>query len=219
MQNRGCCKQNSNVRGDSFLKRKLYVDFDGTIVNSIGSICFWYNQDFSAYKKFKKVEPCDIHSYAFDELELKYPGYVEHLFNQPRFFQVLSFLENAKEVLSELSRDHEIIIVTKGDKPNLKLKKRWIKENMPFVSDFIGVNIKKYKDKSHINMSDGILIDDEYRNLITSKAYFRIMYGDIEEWNKDWGGLHGYNWYEIRAIIKSIEDGKNLENYRREGIS
>lgn len=36
--------------------RKLYIDFDGCVVNTIAAICQMYNEDFKYYKDFKPVK-------------------------------------------------------------------------------------------------------------------------------------------------------------------
>lgn len=72
---------------------------------------------------------------------------------------------------------------------------------MPYC-DFIGVNLKQYTDKSHIDMQDGIFIDDSYNNLITSNAMFNICFGDKYVWNKNWKGVRCNNWHDVRDFFK-----------------
>lgn len=61
--------------------------------------------------------------------------------------------------------------------------------------------MKKYKDKSHIDMSDGILIDDPVRMLETSNAQEKYCFGDIYSWNKDWAGKRLMNWTDIAHLL------------------
>lgn len=106
----------------------------------------------------------------------------------------------AKEVLDRLKEDYEIIVVSMGGNANLKLKKEWINKNLPFVQ-FIGCNYKKYRDKSHIDMSGAIFIDDFAHNLTTSNADYKIMFGDIYSWNELWMGERCFNWLDVERLL------------------
>lgn len=112
-------------------------------------------------------------------------------------------MDNAKEVLFRLKDKYEIVIVSMGVQPNLFGKEIWIKDNLPFAK-FIGIDMKKYKDKSCIDMSDGILIDDEQRYLNNGNADMKICFGGEYEWNEYWKDKRCFNWTE-------------LENYLMEG--
>ena len=107
----------------------------------------------------------------------------------------------AKETLDELKDTYDITIVSSGYSPNLKGKETWIQENLPYCK-FIGVNLKKYKDKAHVDMSDGIFIDDSMHNLATSNALVNVCFGDEYEWNKDWNGFRCNNWNDVKNLLK-----------------
>lgn len=106
----------------------------------------------------------------------------------------------AKEVLDKLKENFEITIVSSGYSPNLIAKDIWIRNNLPFCK-FIGVNLKEYKDKSHIDMSGGIFIDDSMSNLVTSNAWFNICFGDVYSWNEEWKGIRCYNWNDVYQLL------------------
>ena len=96
-------------------------------------------------------------------------------------------------------------IVTSGYSPNLKAKEIWVNENLPYCQ-FIGVNLKEYSDKSHIDMGkNSIFIDDSSHNLTTSSAEYKVCFGDIYDWNKDWDGKRCYNWSDVRDYICKIK--------------
>ena len=109
----------------------------------------------------------------------------------------------AKEVLDKLKITYDIIIVSSGYSPNLKATEIWISKTLPYCK-FIGVNLQEYKDKSHIDMSDGIFIDDSSNNLITSNAKINICFGDEYVWNKDWTGIRCVNWHDVYKQIKAL---------------
>ena len=181
--------------------KKLFIDYDGCVINTIAAICSLYNEDFKYYKNFEPIKWWEVNTWDFTECKCTTPEYINTYFNQPRFFAGVTYMDWAKEILDELKDDFNITIVSSGYSPNLKAKEIWIKENLPYC-DFIGVNLREYKDKSHIDMSDGIFIDDSAQNLKTSNALLNICFGDIYEWNKDWNGFRCKNWNEIKKILK-----------------
>lgn len=182
-------------------KKKLYVDFDGVIVNTIASIVSLYNEDFKYYKKFVPIKWWEINTWDFQECNCATAEYINTYFNQQRFFDKLTYMDWAKEILDELKDDYDITIVSSGYSPNLKAKEIWIKNNLPYCN-FIGVNYKDYKDKSHIDMSDGIFIDDSAKNLATSNALINICFGDKYSWNEEWLGFRCHNWHDIKNFLK-----------------
>lgn len=182
----------------------IYIDFDGTIVNTIKKIVELYNDDFVFYENFKPINWVYVDSWEFNELEAATPKYIDEYFNQPRFFTDLEMFPYCGEILMELANKHKITIVSMGNTPNLKLKKLWIKQYLPFC-DFIGVNFKEYSDKAHIDMSDGIFIDDVASNLTTSNAAIKMCFGDEYSWNKDWAGLRCANWCDVWRFFDAVE--------------
>ena len=180
--------------------KKLYVDFDGCISNTIATICSLYNEDFKYYKKFVPIKWWEVNTWDFTECNCTTPEYINTYFNQPRFFDRLIYMDWAKETLDELKDTYDITIVSSGYSPNLKGKETWIQENLPYCK-FIGVNLKKYKDKAHVDMSDGIFIDDSIHNLITSNALVNVCFGDEYEWNKDWTGFRCSNWIDVKNFL------------------
>ena len=163
-----------------------------------------YNEDFCYYKKFKFVKWEDINSWDFDECELASSKYINMYFNQPRFFKRVEFMDNAEEIIPMLAQKYDIYIVSHGYSPNLRLKRVWIEQHMPYVKGFIGVNLKDHRDKSCVDMSGGIFIDDTAKNLETCNAKTRICFGDDYPWNCKWRGVRCRNWYDIGRFLNVI---------------
>lgn len=187
-------------------KKKLFVDYDGTIVNSVAATCSCYNEDFKYYKDFVPVKWWEVNTWNFEECNCATKEYINTYFNQQRFFDRLTYMDWAKETLDELKDDYEITIVSSGYSPNLKAKEIWIQENLSYCK-FIGVNLKQYTDKSHLDMSDGIFIDDSSKNLVTSNALVNICFGDKYSWNEDWTGFRCNNWNDVKKFLKGDESG------------
>lgn len=117
-------------------------------------------------------------------------------FNTPRFFDNLDFMYQADTFIWLLSYQFDFVIVSHGNSPNLKLKKMWIDKKLKlFINntkmlnqgsvDFIGVEFRDYDDKSHIDMSGGIFVEDTYKNLVTSNAKHKIIFGKQYPWNTE----------------------------------
>lgn len=175
-------------------KPKLYLDFDGVIGNSIEAITTLYNDDFQAYPDFHPIMPEDIHTWNFEECKCANSDTFNMYFNTPRFFDNLKFMDQADTFIWLLSYQFDFIIVSHGNYPNLQLKKKWIDRKLKLfindtkmlnqgVVDFIGVDFHDHDDKSHVDMSDGIFVEDTYDNLVTSNAKYKIIFGEQYPWN------------------------------------
>lgn len=180
--------------------KTIYLDFDGVICDTIKAIVSLYNEDFRYYKKFRKIEDCDINTWGFIECNCASPEYINTYFNQPRFFKRLEFMPWAYEVITELMKKYNIKIVSHGYSPNLIQKKKWVNSHLPGI-EFIGVNWKEYSDKSHIDMSDGIFFDDSAKNLENSNAKEVICFGDVYSWNNYWNGKRISNWIDLQEYL------------------
>lgn len=183
--------------------KKLYIDFDGTVVNTIAAITSLYNEDFRYYKNFNPVKWWEVNTWDFKECNLATKEYINTYFNQSRFFDRLTYMDWAKEILEELENEYDITIVSIGNYANINCKRNWISDNLSFCK-FIGIDFNEYNNKSHIDMSDGILIDDSSENLRTSNAAINICFGDEYEWNNDWNGFRCKNWNDVRKFLKGV---------------
>lgn len=117
-------------------------------------------------------------------------------------------MEHADTFIWLLSYQFNFVIVSHGNYPNLQLKKKWIDRNLKISIngtkmvnqgsvDFIGVDFKDYDDKSHVDMSDGIFVEDTYDNLLTSNAKYKIVFGEQYPWNIE------------NEVYRSMESGES----------
>lgn len=181
--------------------KNLYIDFDGTLINSIKKVVSLYDKDYSVFKDYKKVRWIDINSWGFNELKLANKDKINGYFCDTRFFDNdLEYMDNAFEIINKLKEYYEIYIVSMGLTINLALKNTWLRKNLPFVK-FIGCNLNDFSNKSHLDLSDGILIDDVTENLESCNAKEKIVFGDIYPWNSGWSGIRRFNWYEVYDFL------------------
>lgn len=193
-------------------KKTIFIDMDCTLYNTVKRITEMYDEDFQYYSDYKKIPWEKVTSWNFEELSAAPEKYIDHYFNQKRFFDKVEMYPYAKEVIDRLSDKYRIVFVSHGYSPNLRLKKIYVTHNFPYA-DFIGVNLKEHKDKSCVNMSgDGnIFIDDIPENLYKSNADIKICYGNYE-WNRvfinhdDQSRYYSVSgWSAIENILNSIK--------------
>lgn len=85
---------------------KLFVDFDGVIVNTIAAICDLYNEDFKYYNEYKYVFPEQVKTWNFDELNCASREYINTYFNQQRLYNQ----SNETKVITSSDRIAQMII-------------------------------------------------------------------------------------------------------------
>ncbi len=177
------------------MNNKIYIDFDGTLVNTIKCIVDMYNTKYNQNIDWKTVK-----TWQFDELNLSTRDKIDKYFDKKDFFDKIEFMPFAEHTLDKLLwNGYEIVIVSMGNTKNLKLKEKWIEYNLPYCK-FIGCDFKDYKDKTHIDMSDGIaFIDDSIENLLTSNCPRKICFGEVFPWNEMWQGERLYKWGDFNV--------------------
>lgn len=197
------------------------------MVDTISSICNIYNEDFKAYPGFQKINPKQVQTWNFEECNCASSDVFDMYFNTPRFFENLQFMEHADTILWLLSYQFNFTIVSHGNTPNLKLKNEWIIKNFKYFIgnskmmnnayvNFIGVNFKDHWDKSHVDMGGSIFVDDNYKNLLTSTASYKIVFGEVFPWNEEnekASGEYKYvrckNWIELYQEISRIQNAES----------
>ncbi len=180
------------------MKNKIYIDLDCTILDTIKCITQLYNEDFRYYENFVEIDYKDIKTWDFNELTLATKEQINNYFIQKRFFDNVEVYRWARNKITQFNKlGYQVIFISLGSYPNLKGKTEWINKNFPFAG-FIGVDIDKYRDKSHIDMSDGLMfIDDCTNNLETSNCDTKICFGQEYEWNKNWKGNKVLSWRNL----------------------
>jgi 5'(3')-deoxyribonucleotidase len=185
----------------------LYIDFDDTLCMSTKAIVSLYNEDFQYYKNFHHINWCDVDTWEYEELNCTSKNYILEYFNQKRFFDILEFQPEAKHYINLLSEDYDIKIVSMCSYPNYIGKRLWLEKNLPGV-ELIFVDQNEYPDKAHIDMSDGIFIDDLSTNLKTSNAKTKVCFG-THSWNKDWHRVRCNTWEEIYKLFDIAKETKS----------
>ena len=164
-------------------KIDLFLDFDDTI-------CLTSKQFVKlANKKYKKEEDWNnINRWDFKDL---YPEItnndINNIFSSEDFFVDLELCENCLDAINSIKNLVNIHIATIGTDKNLKNKMKWIKENLNIDFNFNGILDTGINDKSSIDMSGAIFVDDRANNLRSSNANIKILYKNY----------HNYSWQQI----------------------
>lgn len=192
---------------------KLFLDFDNTIVDTIAAVVSLYNEDYASHEDFVQVDPKDVTSWEFTECNLATYEEIDRYFGDERFFQRVKLYPSTGQVLRSLSHRYDITIVSHVYATNLKLKVEWVKDKLfkeifdnSCNAEFIGVDWETHNDKSHVDMSNSIFVDDSIRNLETSSAKYKILYGEYMDWNNtNIEFIRCKNWLDLNNQICLIE--------------
>ena len=191
---------------------KVYLDFDNTLVDSNSAMIYLLNQEYGTNKSYEELKKYDFKD-LFPCLTDKH---CEELFASSKLFSILEFFEDCYETLNYFKKRCEYSLVTYGTKDNLFFKEFWCKNKLPFIKDYFLLEFKGNEcayDKSMIDMSDGIFIDDHIDYLRSSNAKVKILFKNNHD--GDWNKINNLddvyvvnNWKEIYHIIKFyIENG------------
>ena len=165
------------------MKKLLFFDVDNTICNSTKRFVDIYNKEYNQQADWTKCYKWDFSDMCplVEDAEI--------IFAREDFYNKEMDLMDKyiKAVIMMLyTQDYYIHFVTIGTKQNLEFKKKWLQEQFPYISDKkIHLLEKTNMGKEEIHMQDGVLIDDNYINLLTSNAELKICMHKPTEWNKD----------------------------------
>lgn len=160
--------------------RRVIVDFDDVIVNTLDETCKLYNSDNGTNLTVNDFKTWDVNSVAKDFY--KYFDKVD--------FESISVKNNAIKWLREINKHYEVVIVTASSSVSFIEKEKWILKNMPFIE---WKNIWCVRDKSSI---DGYaIIDDGSHNIENSICNRKFLY-DMPH-NQEFRG------YDLR--VKNLE--------------
>lgn len=184
---------------------KIFLDFDGTIADSVKTYCNVYNLLYKEQHGFIKANHSKVNRYDLKD-QCNLVEHQEDIFSTEEFFKRLEFMPDAKDVIERLGSRYELIICSLGTLDNISFKAKWIRDNLSFIDNVILIsnvvgNQGIKTDKSIINMKDSIFIDDHSGNLFSSNAELKICFGKEYEWNKNWTGQRCFHWKEVEKLL------------------
>lgn len=182
-------------------KKKLILDFDSTIVDTISSYCKTYSAIYSETIGYVEPDPTKVNQWDLkDQCGLE--NNPLHIFGLGYFFNKLEFMPNAKEVITKLSEKYDITVCSIGTFDNLEHKSIWLRDNLPFVDAVLIKNTGVKMNKSIVNMVGGAtFIDDHADNLESSNAKTKYCFGKKYPWNEKWEGNWLNDWNEVGKVL------------------
>jgi hypothetical protein len=180
-------------------KQKFFIDFDSTITHSLKSFCLTYNQIYHTHPNFKPADYTKVNQYDLKD-ECPIVNNPLDIFQEKAFFNNLEFInENTYKVLRELNEKYHLTIITLGTPKNIAMKTQWLEDNLSFIDNYLFITNKNCKvDKSIVNMfGDSIFLDDMSKNLISSNAQTKVLFGKKYSWNESWNEDWCVNWSEV----------------------
>lgn len=187
-------------------KTKLFIDIDDTILESSKAVIEILNKKYGLNKKYE-----DLHDWEYRSIyhQLTKEEVIQ-IYNSDEFFEIVKIDEAFKKFYEKHKNDFVFKFVSKGTKKNLAKKAKFIKENL-CGSNFIPCKFNEHEnnfDKSDIDMSGGIQIDDRFDCMEKTGANVKILltHGREFTWNRETRPLDNLyivkNWDEISQILE-----------------
>lgn len=181
----------------------IYIDFDDTITQSVENVIRIVNQRFNKNVKVQDIGEWDF-SDVYPDIPLKD---IVNVFGEEEFFRTLKFNDDVIPTLRKYTKYNNIIIVSKVDMSIIQRKFNWVKNHLIDI----GINVEFYgvplgKSKSIIDMSDGIMIDDNASFLKETNAKYKILYKCNRKFDtkQEWDGYTVSSWKELNNLLHNI---------------
>lgn len=183
----------------------IYIDFDDTITNSIENVVRIVNKRYNY-----NARPEDIGMWDFSDV---YPDIpledIISIFGEKEFFDTLRLKKDVLTTLMRYSRYNNLYIVTKADSVAMAEKHNYIKEHITNIGiDLECIFIPLHKSKGIVDMSGGIIIDDNIKFLEETNAKYKILYKNTRKFDiiqeKEWNGVIVSSWKELDTVLKDI---------------
>lgn len=162
------------------MKTKIFFDFDNTLVDTTSAFVSWYNN-----KNDTQIDPKEIINYNFEpQLKLSKEEMIKG-FSSDEFFSFLRPFDGVREFLEQLKQTKlfEMYLVSNCSNESIIQKIKWLYEfNLEkYFDGKIFLSINKPIDKSLIDMSKSIFIDDHKENHLSSNAKYKFAFKDLPQ--------------------------------------
>lgn len=200
-------------------KLKIYFDADDVLLQSTSTVLEILN------KKYNNLNASleDVLNWNYTDI---CPWLTEKevldIYESPEFWDNVQINPSAIELVKNMSRKAELVIVSKGTKENLRSKEIFFQNMLPecrFIGLRFGSSGQNFS-KSCVDMGGdnclSIQIDDRTDCLNGTNATLKILLknGMEKPWNKYCGGEPNLyvanNWDDVKAIIEFYEANRDL---------
>ena len=164
---------------------KIFFDFDNTLVNTTAAFCEYVKWTFDDVC----ISPFDVREYDFSDQMKFSKDQLINAFSSDKLFEYLRPYTGVRNVLEELQKSglFEIYLVSNCSAESATKKLKWLHE-FQFDRYFTGklmLDINKPYDKSLIDMSNSIFVDDHVLNHLSSNAKYKYAFveaGTVRNW-------------------------------------
>lgn len=201
-------------------KIKLFVDADDTILKSSEAVIKILNKRHNIYPP-KTYD--DLADWGYNSI---YPYMtskdVFDIYESDEFFDIVEIDKDFLNFYKQNKEKIEIYIVTKGNFNNIQNKKIYFNQRIPDAK-LIGCDLNfdaQSHSKDHIDMTNGIQIDDRCDCLVNTNAKIKILITHNKKFS--WNNPKNYfidnrydckDWKEISEILQfAIENEFFLED-------
>jgi len=172
------------------MKKSIAIDMDDTIADTVSRHIEWYHERFGVL-----LTKQDLHGKKiYDVVDASHVALVRQHPHQASFYENLPVMENAIDVIKELSESYEIYFASAAMEypASFTPKYEWLRTHFPFVSD---MNYIFCGFKGVLNCD--YLVDDSSRHFkhFGGKGYLF----DSPHNKNDEGFDRVNNWLEVRA--------------------
>ena len=174
------------------MKKRIAIDMDETIVDTMDRHLDWYNREFSA-----KLTKADLMgTKIYHRVPPEHSARVRSYPDQSEFFVDIPIYSDAFAVIKELSQDYEIVIATAAmEHPaSFSAKYDWLVKYLPFLSP---MNFVFCGNKSFIHAD--YLIDDSSRHF-TGFVGQGVLFTAPHNINEP-AEVRVNNWQEVRKYF------------------
>ena len=160
-------------------KLKLFIDLDNTCYPSNIAMPIMYEKMTNT--KLKSHCTTTWNMYDLLPKEKLDKNVIHKMFDVEEFYNVCKVYDGCKQVLYELLPYYDIYFVSVGTEENLNIKRKWLKEQFPFVSEdnYILLNQAGKAstiDKSCCSGETSVIIDDTLSALNSATTGLKILY-------------------------------------------
>ena len=196
-------------KGGNMTKAKMFIDYDGTLIDSISPFCAIYNELYMNHPDFIPADPDKVTTWNAKE-QIPLCKNINELFSHHLFFEFARPIDEwTIPTLEELSKTYELIICTIGVPENISKKAKYIAKWFPMIKESILMMQTDCKmDKRIIRMSNSayneranVFVDDVASNLESSDAQLKLCFGKTYAWNQDWKGYRVRTWKDVGNFL------------------
>lgn len=197
-------------------KQIIYWDVDDVILNSGETIVELLNQKRQELG-LQPRELKDLKDWGYKSiLRDTNKNEIEALFESDDFWNRVKIKSEFIELMkSGILNSYNHRIVTKGSSINRKKKFKKLSEDLNELNWEYFIGIENNRDKSVVDMTGGILIDDNYDNLVKTNAQIKILLknGLTTDYNTNYGK---YGNIDNLYIVETLEEVRQILEFNLE---